>query len=131
MKEQQTCGKGLAEHSALPAKLAELIASTMRNLELHMETLDLTDPNSRREYEAYQKLVKEHQEISTRLKKTAREMEGYRDLPMGRHDQKKLSDPLVIDAFKKYTNLEQELLTILNKQIEQDQEMIAEVYDHK
>jgi hypothetical protein len=130
MKEQQTCGKGLAEHSVLPAKLAELIASTARNLELHMETLDLTDPNSRREYEAYQKLVKEHQEISTRLRKTAREMEGYRDLPMGKHDQKKLSNPLVIEAFKRYTNLEQELLMVLNKQVEQDQTMITEMVNH-
>ena len=128
MEQRQTCGKGLAEHSTLPAKLAELIASTAKNLELHMETLDLTDPNSRREYEAYQKLVKEHQDISTRLKKTAREMEGYRELPMGKHDQKKLSDPVVIDAFKRYTNLEQELLTILNKQITEDKEMIAAVY---
>jgi hypothetical protein len=130
MEQQRTCGKGLAEHSTLPAKLAELIASTAKNLELHMETLDLTDPNSRREYEAYQKLVKEHQDISTRLKKTAREMEGYRELPMGKHNQKKLSDPVVIDAFKRYTNLEQELLTILNKQITEDKEMIAEVRDH-
>jgi hypothetical protein len=130
MKEQQTCGKGLAEHSILPAKLSELIASTARNLELHMETLDLTDPTSRREYEAYQKLVKEHQEISTRLRRTAREMEGYRDLPMGKHDQKKLSNPLVIDAYKRYTNLEQEVLTVLNKQLRQDQEMIAEAHNH-
>jgi hypothetical protein len=130
MEKQQTCGKGLAKHSILPAKLAELIASTAKNLELHMETLDLTDSNSRREYEAYQNLVKEHQEISTRLGKTAREMDGYRDLPMGIHDQKKLSDPVVINAFKKYTNLEQEVLTILNKQIEQDQEMITELHNH-
>jgi len=130
MKEQQTCGKGLAEHSILPAKLAELIASTAKNLELHMETLDLTDSNSRREYEVYQKLVKEHQEISTRLKKIATEMQGYFDLPMGKHDQKKLSDPVVIDAFRRYASLEQEVLTILNKQVEQDQEMIAEMYNH-
>ena len=130
MKEQQTCGKGLADHSVLPAKLAELITSIAKNLELHMETLDLTDPDSRREYNAYQKLVYEHREIADRLKETSVEMKGYRNLPMGRHDQKKLSDPVVINAFKKYTNLEQEVLTVLNKQIEQDQEMIAEVHNH-
>jgi hypothetical protein len=130
MEKQQTCGKGLAEHSVLTGKLGELIASTARNLELHMETLDLTDPNSKREYDAYQKLANEHREISDRLKQTAREMEGYRDLPMGRHDQKKLSDPKVIVAFKNYTNLEEEVLVILNKQVEQDQEMIAEVHSH-
>jgi len=49
---------------------------------------------------------------------------------MGRHDQKKLSDPVVIDAFRRYASLEQEVLTILNKQVEQDQEMIAEMYNH-
>jgi len=130
MEKQQTCGKGLAEHSVLPAKLAELITSIAKNLELHMETLDLTDPDSRREYNAYQKLVYEHREIADQLKETAVEMEGYGSLPMGKHDQKKLSNPVVINAFKKYTNLEQEVLMILNKQIEQDQEMIAEVHNH-
>src|SRR5436190_1573918 len=77
MEKQQTCGKGLAEHSVLPAKLAELITSIAKNLELHMETLDLTDPDSRREYNAYQKLVYEHREIADQLKETAVEMEGY------------------------------------------------------
>ena len=130
MEKQQTCGKGLAEHSVLTGKLGELIASTARNLELHMETLDLTDPNSKLEYDVYQKLENEHREIADRLKRTAREMEGYRNLPMGRHDQKKLSDPKLVVAFKSYENLEEELLILLNKQIKQDQELIAELHTH-
>lgn len=52
--EQPTCGKGLAENSVLPAKLGELISAIAENLEAHMQALDRTDQNSRREYDAYE-----------------------------------------------------------------------------
>src|SRR5438045_431627 len=92
-----------------------------------MKALDLNDPNSKREYDVYQKLVKEHQKIARLLEETAKEMAGYRDLPMGRHDHRKMSDPKVIEAFKKYTDIEQELLMMLNKRVGQDKKMIAEM----
>ena len=41
MNEQQTCGKGLADRSAFPAKLGELIVAMIENLEAHQETLDV------------------------------------------------------------------------------------------
>jgi len=50
MKNQQTCGPGLAEHSVLPAKVGELIASLAEILELHMKALDL--PMGRHDQEA-------------------------------------------------------------------------------
>ena len=52
MDEQQTCGKGLAEHSVLPAKLGELTAAIAAILEHHQTALDLTDENARKEYKA-------------------------------------------------------------------------------
>jgi hypothetical protein len=53
--DRQTCGKGLAEHSTLPARLSELTGAMAENLELHQTTLDLTDENARKEYGAYLK----------------------------------------------------------------------------
>ena len=47
--DQPTCGKGLAENSILPAKLSELIAAMVENLEAHMKAhiliLPLTRPS--------------------------------------------------------------------------------------
>ncbi len=100
--DQQTCGKGLAENSILPAKLGELIAAMAGNLEAHMQALDLTDQNSRREYDAYEKLVKEQKQIANQLKSVANQMAGYRDLPMGRHDEKAMTHPRVREAFEKF-----------------------------
>ncbi len=37
MEDQQTCGKGLAEHAALPGKLADLTESVAGILEIHTE----------------------------------------------------------------------------------------------
>ena len=122
---QQTCGKGLAEHSALPAKLGEWTAAMAENLERHTETLDLSDENSRRERDAYLELAKEYGQIATRLQATARQMAGYRDLPMGRHDPKAMASPRLRDAFEKFVSLEQDLLALLQKRVEQDRGMLV------
>ena len=121
----QTCGKGLAEHSALPAKLGEWTAAMAENLERHTETLDLSDENSRRERDAYLELAKGYGQIATRLQATARQMAGYRDLPMGRHDPKAMASPRLRDAFEKFVSQEQDLLTLLQKRVEQDRGMLV------
>ena len=100
--EQPTCGKGLAENSALPAKIGELISAMAENLSVHMKALDLTDQNSRMEYDAYEELTKELHQIADRLQATATQMAGYRDLPMGRHHEKAMMHPRVGDAFEKF-----------------------------
>jgi hypothetical protein len=92
MAEQPTCGKGLASHSVLPAKLGELIASLAENLELHMKALDSKNQNAKKELDAYMKLAKEHREIAALLTATANAMAGYRELPMADHDAKVVSD---------------------------------------
>jgi hypothetical protein len=132
--EQQTCGQGLADHSMVTAKLGELTALTARNLELHMQTLDRDDENSKREYDIYQRLVNQHGEIAERLMKAANEMAGYHDLPMGKHDEEKMKSAKVFDAFENYIKLEQELIAILNDRLVKDQELIAgidSVHDYK
>jgi hypothetical protein len=126
MNEQPTCGEGLAEHSSLPAKLGELMASMAENLEVHQNTLDLGDENARRERDAYATLAKEHRHIASRLQATAEQMAGYRDLPMARHDERALADPRVLEAFATFVRLERELLTLLQEGVERDQQMLAQ-----
>src|SRR6266511_6220684 len=110
METQPTCGRGLAEHSLLPAKLGEWTAAVAENLERHTEALDLTDENSRKERDAYLDLAKQYRQIVTQLQATAGQMAGYRDLPIGRHDPKAMASPRLRDVFEKFVRLEQELL---------------------
>jgi hypothetical protein len=127
MEKPRTCGQGLAENSVLPALLAELIASLGENLLVHIQALDRTDENAQKEYLAYQELAKEYDTIATHLKSTAQKMAGYRDLPMGKHDQKAMSDPKVLKVFEQFVTLEQELGTLLGTRLEQDQKMLSEM----
>ena len=129
VSDEQTCGKGLAEHSALPAKLAELIAALAENLEVHQKTLDLRDENARREYDAYVALAKEHRAISAQLEATARRMAGCRDLPMGRHDERALSDPRGLEVFETFVRRERELRSLLDRSLERDEQMLAAFRD--
>jgi hypothetical protein len=125
MSDDPTCGKGLAEHSALPAKLAELIAALAENLEMHQKTLDLRDDNARREYDAYVTLAREHRGISAQLEATARRMAGYRDLPMGKHDERALSDSRGLEAFEAFVTRERELRSLLDRSLDRDEQMLA------
>ena len=43
MDEQPTCGKGLAENSALPSLLADVTGGMVDVLEAHMRALDTGD----------------------------------------------------------------------------------------
>jgi len=128
--EQPTCGKGLAENSVLPAKMGELIAAMVENLETHMKALDLTDQNSRREYEAYERLVKAYGQIAVQLQSTANEMAGYRNLPMGRHDEKAMTHPRVGDAFEKFVQHKRELLDLLEQAEERDAKLLEAMRVH-
>jgi hypothetical protein len=122
--EQQTCGKGLAENSILPAKLGELMAAMADNLAAHMKALDLNDVNSKLEYEAYESLVREQREVAGRLSSIAQEMAGYHDLPMGRHDENAMTHPRVRTAFEKFVQRKQDLLYLLEETAEQDDKLL-------
>jgi hypothetical protein len=127
MNEQQTCGKGLAQNAALPAKLGELISAVGGILEAHIPSLDLTDQRSQREQEVYQRLVEDHRRAGFLLESIARQMAGSGDLPMGKHEEKKLASPTVVRSFQRFVQLEQELLTMLESRLDQDKEMLASI----
>ena len=127
MDEPRTCGQGLAEHSALPAKVGELIASVADNLELHTKALDATDKNARRELDAYVKLAAEHRRLAEHLTAVADRMAAYRDLPMGRHDEAAMSESGVSEAFERFVAGERELLALLQGWVERDERMLAQM----
>ena len=129
--EQPTCGKGLAENSALPAQLGKLITAMAENLEAHMKSLDLTDKNSSAEFDAYEKLAKDLQQTALQLHTTANQMVGYRDLPMGRHDEKVMTHPGVRQAFEKFVTQKQELLSLLEQTAEQDNQLFDVMRIHQ
>jgi hypothetical protein len=127
MDDQQTCGQGLAEHSALPAQLAEVTEAMADNLMAHMQALELDDEAARQEHAVYLRLAEEQRQAAARLRAVAGEMAAARDLPMGRHDAQTMSSPEVADAFRRFVEARQELLAVLRRMAEQDQRMLAEM----
>jgi hypothetical protein len=125
MDEQQTCGRGLAEHSVLPARLAEVIEAMADNLRVHLQALELDDEPAREEHAVYLRLAEEQRQAAGRLRAIAGEMAAARDLPMGRHDAQTLTSPEVADAFRHFVKAKQVLLATLQGMAEQDQRMLA------
>jgi hypothetical protein len=119
-----TCGKGLAEHAAVPAKLAELTGALGRVLELHMRALDLGDAASREEYAAYEELSGAYRGIAAELAAVARRMAGYRHLPMGRHDMAAMTAAANAEAFAGYVRVEGELVELFENRLKMDRAMI-------
>jgi len=127
MDDEASCGQGLADHSVLPAKVAELIDAVAENFELHMTALDLQDPNSRKEHEAYSRLATQHRNIAAQLHATATQMGSYRDLPRGRHDEQVMSAPKFIRAFETFVQREQELHALLQQKMDRHRQMLAAI----
>jgi hypothetical protein len=125
MDEQQTCGRGVAENSVLPAQLAEVVETMADNLNVHMQALELDDEPAREEHAVYLRLVEEQRQAAGRLRAVAAEMAGARDLPMGRHDEQTMRSPEIGDAFRRFVTARRELLALLERMAEQDQQMLA------
>ena len=125
--DEQTCGQGLAEHSVLPAQLAEVTEAMADNLMAHMQALELDDEAARQEHAVYLRLAEENRQLAARLRAVAGEMAAARDLPMGRHDQQTLTSPEVGQAFHRFIAAKQELLVLLQQMVEQDQRLLAEM----
>lgn len=124
--EQWTCGKGLAAHARIPAKIAEFLKSLAENLEAHISTIDTSDPNGQVERAAYVALSKEYHALAAQLARTGRQMHDYRDLPAARHHQEKLADPGLLEAFERFVALETELAHVLATSAGQDSQLLHE-----
>ena len=122
--DQPTCGKGLAENSVLPAALSNVLSAMASNLDAHTKALDLTDANSRAEFDAYEKLIDQLRQCAVTLQMTANEMAGYRDLPMGSHDETAMRRPAIREAFERFVLHKQELLSLLQNTAERDRQLL-------
>ena len=125
--DEQTCGQGLAEHSVLPAQLAEVTEAMADNLMAHMQALELDDEAARQEHAVYLRLAEEQRQTAAHLRAVAAEMAAARDLPMGRHDRQAMTSPEVANAFQRFVKDKQELLALPQRMVEQDQRMLAEM----
>jgi hypothetical protein len=127
MEPEATCGTGIAEHSILPSKLADLTASMAVVLEVHQQALDRTDTNSQQEFEAYQQVGQALRRSASQLKATSSQMAASRTVPMGKHDTEALSSPQAVQAFAAFVLAEQELLNLLQDRLEQDQRTLIDM----
>lgn len=125
--EPTTCGQGVAEQAGLPAKLGDLVAALAVVLEVHSRTLVLEDRNARLEHEAYSELARRQREIATQLHAVASLMAGYRDLPMGEHDEGAMAAPEALEAFREFVTLEQDLVSWLQGSVTEGQDMLAQM----
>jgi hypothetical protein len=127
MDAARTCGKGLAENAALPAKLGQLTSALADTLEAHLKTIEIADEAAREEHGMYVRLVREFRRTAVELEESAAEMAGARDLPMGRHHDVPASNSEALEAFEKLVKTKRELLTLLESSAARDQRMLVEM----
>jgi len=125
MDEPRTCGEGLAQRSALPARVSALTAAMAEVLETHQQTLDLTDDNARAERIAYQQLANDYRRLTSQLRAAADRMLGYRDLPMARHHAHAMLAPEIRGALANLVQCERDLEAVLETWSEEDQAMLV------
>ena len=125
MENLPGCGAGLAEHSALPAKVAELISALAETLTLHLRALDAMDKHGRLEHAAYKSLATAYREAAARLQTAAKQMAGYRDLPPAPHDMTAMQSPEPRAAFERFVRREEELLALLQRGVDRDRAMLS------
>ncbi len=124
MNEPQTCGKGLADRSAFPARVGALTAAMVDVLETHQQTLDFTDDNARTELTAYQQLANDYRRLTSQLRATADRMLGYRELPMARHHAQAMLSPEIRGTLANLVERERELAALLKTWVEEDEAML-------
>jgi hypothetical protein len=126
MEDQPTCGKGLAAHASLPALLGDVMSSMAEVLAHHMTALDLGDPNTRAEYEAYGALVDGHRTSADQLHSIALRMAASRDLPMGRHDVSVMGDETATRVLERLVQQEEALVAVLRSRVAEHRAMLSD-----
>lgn len=124
VEDIQTCGKGLADRSVLPAHLATLVAALAAILEEHQKSLVSNDANTAAERAAYWDLTKRYRNISQDLTAAARQMESYRGLAMAPHDVQVLRSTANASAFERFVEAERDLIDLLRTILTRDESML-------
>jgi hypothetical protein len=124
VNKPHTCGEGLAEHSVVPLRLADLMSALADNLELHAGAL-LDDEHARAEHAVYLTLLARARDIAVALGSLGDQMAGSRELPMGGHDIAKLSSPEAVGAFERYVQVTHDVMALLQRLDAQNEQMLA------
>jgi hypothetical protein len=119
-----SCGAGVAQHAAIPARIAVMFEGLAETFELHREMLRLEDPNARREDEVYRDLAARWREISKQVAAAAAQMAAQRALPMAAHDESAWGDDH-LRAFEKFVTAQSQLLALLQPAAAHDEQMLA------
>jgi hypothetical protein len=90
-----------------------------------MRALDPADTDARKELDAYASLVTAHRDVADRLSGIAAQMAEYRVLPMAPHEEAAMSDAVGHRAFENFVQREQELAAVLQRLLQEDQQMLA------
>jgi hypothetical protein len=123
--DEQTCGKGMAQNSVVPAALAEVTSRLAGNLEVHMRALDRDGPAAAQEHAAYERVARGLRGAAADLRAASEEMAAARDLPMGRHDMDAMTSPDVLEAFERSVAAEDALHALLGERRAWREAMLA------
>lgn len=121
--EAATCGEGVAQHAAIPAKLALMFEGLAETFALHRNMLELEDEHARKEDEVYRDLAARWSQVARQVRETAELMLAQRTLPMGAHDESGWG-PDNLAAFAKFVRAQGQALALLRVAQEHDERML-------
>lgn len=127
--EPWTCGKGLAQHAAVPAKMAEDLNALAQNLDAHIPAIDAGDQSGQAERDAYVELATVYRSIAEQLADVASRTRSYGDLPAAGHHADVLADVKLLKAFEEFVTVEADLARLIRASTEQDQELLRQFQD--
>jgi uncharacterized protein YndB with AHSA1/START domain len=119
-----TCGAGLAQHAAVPRRMALYLAELAETLELHRAMLVLEEPNAKVEDDVYRELSVSFRSIANQLKETASRMSAQDALPIGAHDESKWTDKH-LKGFSRFVQEQGALASVLRVAASRDEQMLA------
>ena len=123
--DRPTCGEGLAANAILPAKLAELMIAQAEVLKRHTSTRSDRRDCAKRTRRLHKVGARPPRRGRRTRRPCRRDGSGYRNLPMGRHDVRVMTDPKgQMEAFGRFVTVERDLLALLQSQLEADGELL-------
>ena len=125
-REVATCGAGLAQHAAVPRRIAVYLNELAETLELHRAMLVPENPLSKREDDVYRELAGDFQAIARQLQDTSDRMSAQATLPMGAHDESKWTDKH-LHAFERFVHEQGALASVLRVAAARDEQMLASI----
>ncbi len=117
--DDKTCGQMIAERSALPAKMAQLMTAVTHMLDAHAKLMVAgKSKEGKKEAAELKKLSKLHAGLAANFKKTAEAMKKLYAMPGAPHDPAKMAeDPKVGEAMKELITSQKEMIALMQKDL--------------